>query len=149
MKTITEIMTTPANSIGEAMAHSLTGLTFDALRAANVKRCESAFHPLAEWSPTDWACSLAGECGEACNEVKKLRRIAESPEALAAKTNTPNKYAEGDEQYAARTEKVGHELADIVIYADLLAARLGINLADAVAAKFNTVSDRVGSPIKL
>lgn len=33
------------------------------------------------------------------------------------------------------------ELADVIIYADLIAARLGIDLGDAVRRKFNEVSE--------
>ena len=50
-------------------------LSFDRLRDRNTARCESAYHPISAWSPTDWACAMAGECGEACNLVKKLKRL--------------------------------------------------------------------------
>jgi len=94
-------------------------LTFVALRAANKRRCEQEFHAIASWSATDWACAMAGECGEACNLIKKLRR--------------------GD---AVEIEDIGRELADLVTYADLLAERLGIDLGEAVRDKFNEVSTR-------
>lgn len=113
-------------------------LSFAGLREINVRRCESAFHPLDEWTPTDWACAFAGEAGEACNEVKKLRRLdwADKP------TDTP-------EHRAEIVARVGKELADTIIYADLLAARLGIDLGAAVRTKFNEVSDRCRCEIKL
>lgn len=101
-------------------------LTFKTLRAVNLARCEQAFHPLDSWSATDWACAMGGECGEALNLIKKLRR--------------------GE---LITREEIGKELADVVIYADLLATRLGINLGEAVIQKFNEVSDRVGSDIVL
>jgi NTP pyrophosphatase (non-canonical NTP hydrolase) len=94
-------------------------LNFHDLRIANVKRTAQAFHPVEHWSPTDWATAMAGECGEACNKIKKLRR----GEIIAP-------------------EEIAHELADMIIYADLLAARLGINLEQAIIQKFNMVSDR-------
>lgn len=100
--------------------------TFQTLRNRNVDRCEDVFGKLYDWSPTDWACAMAGECGEACNLIKKLRR--------------------GEE---ISVTDIGEELADVVIYVDLLAARLGINLNDAVVAKFNKVSAKRGSEIKL
>lgn len=102
-------------------------LSFEDLSRANLERCEDAFHPLDAWSPTDWACAMAGEVGEACNLVKKLRR--------------------GDE--GIDVEAIGRELADVVIYADLLAQRLGLDLGAEVIAKFNAVSDRVGSSVRL
>jgi MazG nucleotide pyrophosphohydrolase domain. len=113
-------------------------LTFDDLRAVNVARCEDVFHPINEWSPTDWACAMAGECGEACNEIKKLRRL----DGADSDFDTIERRAELRLQ-------IGKELADIVIYADLLAKRLDIDLGRCVVEKFNEVSDRRGSTIKL
>lgn len=104
----------------------MSDLGFQNLRDANVRRCNAVFHPLHSWSPTDWACAMAGECGEACNLIKKLHRGEDiSP------------------------SEIGKELADIVTYADLLAARLGINLGDAVREKFNEVSERRNSDYRL
>ncbi len=108
------------------------------LRAANVERCEQVFHPLLSWSPTDWACAMAGEAGEACNEVKKLRRMADG-------TNTAKDPQTESEAVAA----IGQELADTIIYADLLAARLGIDLSAAIRDKFNEVSRRMNSTVMI
>lgn len=102
------------------------GLSFNELSIRNAERCTDSFHPIGDWSPTDWACALAGEAGEACNLIKKLRR--------------------GE---AVSVEEIGKELADVVIYADLLATRLDLDLGRTVASKFNEVSERVGSPIRL
>lgn len=113
-------------------------ISFSALRAANVSRCEQVFHALDHWSPTDWACALAGEAGEACNAVKKLRRLDDG-------TNTVKDPSTKEEHIAS----IASELADTIIYCDLLAARLGINLSEAVIAKFNEVSDRMKTEIKL
>lgn len=106
------------------------GLDFSTLRAANVGRCEESFHPLNDWSLPDWATALAGEVGEVCNIVKKLRRVGEA-ERVGGGT-TPIR-----EELMA---KLADELADVVIYADLLAARAGIDLGVAVREKFNLVS---------
>jgi NTP pyrophosphatase (non-canonical NTP hydrolase) len=94
-------------------------LSFDELRKLNVARCEAVFHPLDSWSAAEWAMALTGELGEACNLLKKARRGEAVP-----------------------TEAIADELADVMIYLDLLAARLGINLAESVVRKFNIVSDR-------
>ncbi|MEM6750743.1 MAG: hypothetical protein AAF612_09760 [Planctomycetota bacterium] len=99
-------------------------LRFDVLRLHNTQRSSEVFHPVNEWSPTDWACAMAGEAGETCNLVKKLRR----GEPVAP-------------------HEIGKELADVVIYADLLAARLGLDLGRCVVEKFNEVSRRTGSKI--
>lgn len=116
----------------------MRNLTFENLRQVNVARCEDVFHALEKWTPTDWACAMAGECGEACNEVKKLRRLDDA-----------DKVKDTDIQRQELRLKIGKELADLVIYADLLAARLHIDLGDAVRQKFNEVSDKRGSEIKL
>ena len=108
------------------------------LRLANVKRCEEVFHPLNDWSPTDWACAMAGEAGEACNAVKKLRRLADG-------TNT----AKDPQTEAECLKAIGAELADTVIYVDLLAARLGLDLSIEVKDKFNEVSRRMNSSVRL
>lgn len=132
---------TPPDPLSKHVALFPPALAFNRLRLANVTRCNQVFHPeggILEWSPSDWATAMAGECGEACNEIKKLRRL----DGADAAEDTPS-------MRAVLTEKVGKELADVVIYADLLAARLGINLGEAVIGKFNEVSERRGSAVKL
>lgn len=102
------------------------GLDLLELRKANVARCVTAFHPLDEWSETDWGCALAGEVGELCNLLKKRKRGQDVP-----------------------LKAVMDEIADVVIYADLLAARLGVHLSGPIRDKFNEVSERVGSDVRL
>ena len=99
-------------------------LTFTELREKNETRCSESYHGIHEWSATDWATAVAGELGETCNLLKKLRR--------------------GDKIDMA---DIGKELADTAIYLDLLAARLGFDLGDEIVKKFNEVSIRVGSDI--
>lgn len=103
-----------------------TPLTFERLRTINRVRCENVFHPIAEWSETDWMCAAAGEMGEAANKIKKRRR--------------------GEE---VSIDDVIDELADAVIYADLLATRMGACLEDGIRRKFNEVSARRGSDLRL
>lgn len=70
---------------------------------------------------------LAGECGEACNVIKKLARermgIPGSRDTL---------------------EHLAEELADVIICVALVADSEGIDLAKAVASKFNATSRKVG-----
>ncbi len=107
-------------------ASSSYPLSFAELRAANLERCETSFHPLSDWSETDWMCAVAGEVGEAANLIKKRRR----PEPIPV-------------------DVVMDELADAVIYLDLLAARLGEDLGRHVARKFDVTSRKVGSSVFL
>lgn len=101
-------------------------LTFAELRVANAERCVTTFHPIEDWSPLDWGAATAGELGEALNLIKKRRRGEDIPD-----------------------HAIAFELADTVIYLDLLAERLGIDLGWAVREKFNVVSDRTASPVRL
>ena len=105
-------------------------LTFAKLRELDVKRCEEVFFKLTDWTPADWMTAIAGEVGEAANEIKKHKR---------------------DDQYldAGRKKNIGKELADIVIYVDLLAARMGIDLEEEIREKFNEVSIKRGSIYRL
>lgn len=105
-------------------------LTFRRLRETNVLRCKEAFKRcLTDWSLAEWSNAMAGECGEACNLTKKMLR--------------------GDKGGEKDIEELGKEIADVVVYADLLAAAAGVDLEKAVIEKFNEVSDRKKSKIKL
>jgi len=101
-------------------------LSFFELRAANVARCAEFGHGVEDWSPADWATAVAGELGEAFNLLKKRRR--------------------GE---PINNSDIAHELADTVIYLDLLASRLGIDLGAAIRQKFNIVSERRGLSVRL
>lgn len=118
----------------------MSDLNFGALREANINRCIGFFHPVNDWSPTDWATAMAGECGEACNDIKKLRRMAPDPE------NIPKEYSV---EYLMRVDKAMAELADLVVYADLVATRFSRNLGEEVRKKFNKKSKQVGSDLTI
>ena len=117
----------------------MSGLTFSQLRTANVARTNQVFFPLHAWSPTDWATAMAGECGEACNVVKKIRRLQDDANVIP----------HGTLDYVLLRTALAGELGDLVAYTDLLAARVGINLGSAVITKFNEVSEKKGSDIFL
>ena len=101
------------------------------LRKANADR-QKLWDPNKLATPLFRATELGGEAGEALNEVKKLER--EKMGFRGSRTTI---------------EKLGDELADIIICADLVAAEYGIDLAEAVKRKFNETSDKVGFDIKL
>lgn len=101
-------------------------LDFDKMRKANRERTEGSFHPVDTWSPSDWATAVVGELGEACNLIKKLRR-----------------------GQSILISDVAEELADTVLYLDLLSDSLGIDLASAIVYKFNKTSLRIGSEVFL
>jgi NTP pyrophosphatase (non-canonical NTP hydrolase) len=118
-------------------------LTFAEVTAANIARCNRWHNGgLEDWSIQDWAIAMAGEAGEVCNAIKKLRRI----EDAIANISDP------DRQLSTRQEAItaiGEEIADTFLYLNLLACRLDIDLPSAVIAKFNKTSQRYGFPERL
>lgn len=125
-------------------------LAFDALRGANTARLPEfkdkhgriahANPDGSDWSPAQWLQAVIGELGEYANVRKKYERgdlTLEEFELLAAK-----------------------ELADVQTYLDILALRCldsrvgvahpsGVDLGRATIEKFNEVSKRVGSRVRL
>lgn len=115
------------------------GLTFDNLRAANALRLPTFKNARGEpahsepdgsdWCLAQWCNAVCGELGELANLIKKVER--------------------GDLTLDQARESLGKECADVVTYLDILAQRIGVNLGDVTVAKFNEVSQRVGSPVRL
>lgn len=115
----------------------MNNFTFFKLREANLTRLPimknkhgNIIHSKSDgsdWSLSRWSNALFGEVGELADEIKKVERedftLEENRQALAS------------------------ELADIQIYLDLLAARCGVDLAQATIDKFNEVSSRVKVPV--
>jgi NTP pyrophosphatase (non-canonical NTP hydrolase) len=121
------------------MGYGTNGLTFRTLRDGNLKRL-----PLfkrkdgkpahmktdgSDWSPASWLQAVIGELGEYANLRKKVER--------------------GDFTLAQVKKKLGSELADVVIYLDLLAAQLGIDLGEAVMETWNAKADQLNIPMRL
>lgn len=115
-----------------------TLLNFDALRKVNATRC-GRWHPpkSTPWTAADWSNAMCGEAGEAANKVKKYRRW---------ETGTKR---QGDPPPAKILAAIAEEIADTVIYADLLALFLKIDLAAAIKKKFNRTSKKMGFPERL
>lgn len=117
-------------------------ITFGQVRAANTIRereMEKEFWHSHTWSVAEWTNALAGEAGEACNIAKKIIRMYP---AYCFPLTTEQKSTDLHEALAK-------ELADVVLYADLIANKLGIDLGATVVAKFNEVSERIGSTVRL
>ena len=108
-------------------------ITFDELRNANIERKKEKVFPSHNWSLAQWACAMAGECGEACNIIKKMFR---------------GDFKCLDEEIKANLD-LADELADLVIYVDLTAEKAGIDLGEAIKNKFNKVSEKRGAKVKL
>lgn len=109
-------------------AQAVKGLTFEELSKANMERQSTTlkFKQCENWTPADWVTAITGEIGEAANLIKKRKR--------------------GDEVGISEIVK---ELADVIVYADILLQFYHYDTGAVVAAKFNEVSDRVGSKVKI
>jgi NTP pyrophosphatase (non-canonical NTP hydrolase) len=121
------------------MGYGTNGLTFSALRGANTARLpqfKNKHGQLAhskvdgsDWTPAQWLQAVVGELGEYANLRKKFDR--------------------GDVDGATFQKEAADELADVVTYLDILAMQLGIDLGVATMDKFNRVSERVNSTVRL
>lgn len=142
----------------QAETERSVSLDLGELRAANVSRLQRWHGDDDGWTLADWSNAMCGEAGEAANVVKKIRR---TDSVLWDRQKYPGDGASAHAKLAdlsasdarvALIENLANELADILCYADLLAHHAGIDLAAAVAAKFNRVSkaqgfpERIGSP---
>lgn len=110
------------------------------IQAANHSRA-LRWHPggLEEWSPSDWAVALGGECGELLNAVKKLNRLRDKLSHLRNQSSNEGEVI----------DKIAEECADVFLYLQLLAMRLGIDLEHAIVQKFNAVSEQMDFPERL
>lgn len=116
-------------------------LTFEHLRTQNRLRLAEfknrlgkrahKTHDGSDWSIAEWTNALAGEAGEACNIAKKIIRgdYADDPELAIG--------------------ELMDEIADVVIYADLVCQRMNRQLSIAVRNKFNEKSEQIGSSVML
>src|SRR5437773_11859063 len=97
----------------------MTGLSFYQLRSLNVERAK-LWHPGFPgddtWTLADWSNAMCGEAGEAANIVKKIRRWETNLHGADQKT------------IGELVPLLADEIADVVCYLDLLAAKAAINM---------------------
>jgi len=121
------------------MGYLSTDLSFKTLRSANRQRLpefRNAQGKLAhldpkgrDWSYNDWMVAVAGETGELANNLKKLRRGD-------FKLDDPGV-----------RDKIAGEIADVLIYLDILAFQFDFDLGSIVVETFNRKSEKVGSRV--
>lgn len=105
-------------------------LTFEKFQKINKDRYNMYMRHIKTWSPLEWSACAAGELGELCNYLKKIKR--------------------GSKKWNKITKKaVAHEIADTIAYLGLLASALDINMDEAIVEKFNIVSKRWKCPVRL
>lgn len=121
-----------------ALGDPVDTMTFPQFSDINRTRCSRWHEEDGEpWSAADWSNALCGEAGELANKVKKYRRL---------ETNVVHRESEDRDSLIAA---IGDEIADVVIYADLVADYFGLDLAEIVAAKFNKTSEEFDFPERL
>jgi NTP pyrophosphatase (non-canonical NTP hydrolase) len=121
------------------MGYLVNSLLLGALRGANIARLPEfrnakgeLAHPEGDgsgWKLSAWNNAVMGELGEAANIIKKIER--------------------GDFTLDEARYALSKEFADVLTYLDILAFRCGIDLSLATRDKFNEVSERVGSRVRL
>lgn len=94
-----------------------TGEELARLSTVNRARCkhiDGFNHPLEDLSPEQWCCAFMGEVGETCNVLHKIDE---------------HKCGRRSGEYGHYVQQALDEVADSVIYLDILFQRMGIQLA--------------------
>lgn len=120
---------------GSTLPSDVQGLTFADLRAANEAR-QAHWGGSDNWTLADWSNAVAGEVGEACNVVKKIRRPELGTTGNGKDVST----------YYTQLES---EIGDVLVYLDLLAKKAGTTLDRAVMRAFNEKSEALNMPVRL
>lgn len=114
--------------------HGPENLTFAGLTSANQGLSEESFGWLSSWSHLLSASAMASACIDAMAHMESLS-VNDDSEDLVAR--------------AAEIEIVGAKLAELVIYADALANRFGLDLGSCIREKFNHISGKCSSTHRL
>lgn len=109
-------------------------LTIHYVQEMNIERSKVWHKDSEPWTAADWSNALAGEVGEICNKVKKLRRIQTKMAHLRNQSDKP-------EDIVAT---IGEEVAGAFLYLGLLCHHLGLDMAQCIVAEFNRVSVQQG-----
>ncbi len=105
-------------------------MTFAEFAAANRKRCEAHFErKIGADGVLPFTLGVAEEAGEVVGAVRGHLGITKRKSVTA--------------------EDIGDEIGDLIAYADLLVQCFGLSLEDVIRRKFNKVSERIGSEIRL
>lgn len=120
--------------------HGYLSLNLAELRVANLARAK-------EWNPTGKdlggpfaACELAGEVGEAIEAMSAALGLTLASGAICNAVKKAERALAGIAGGTDPKVDLGRELADVVICADLIAMRLGVDLGQAIVEKFNLTS---------
>jgi len=101
-----------------------------------------------EWSALEWAGAMCGEAGECANAAKKLKRLEVGIKSINVNDPDSETVRHFDDIETAR-RVVGKEVADTILYAVLVAARVGVDLPVVLCEVFNKKSEEYGFPERL
>lgn len=129
---------------------TMADLTFKEFQDADVRRIDQfkntkggAAHVTGrdggDWTLLEWAGALCGEAGELANYAKKHRRGDYELDEVV----------KGDKEGRTLRQCIADECADVVAYAAITAHQVGVDLGTVTRDKFNRVSERVKSDVKL
>lgn len=103
--------------------------TLENLKIANRERCPLFGSSIEDWNLPQWGNAVAGETGEMCNIIKKIDR--------------------GDFTLEEKRQDLADEVADQIIYLDMLCQKAGIDMEQAIISKFNKTSIKIKTAILL
>lgn len=134
-------------------------LTFDELRKANITRLPQFKNGKGEpahsepdgsdWLLSGWSNAVEGEHGEVGEALIDFMLYAKIQVFLGRAANDIKKIERGDTTLELKRQTLADEFADVQTYLDILAFRCGIDLGEATVKKWNAVSAKVGSPLRI
>lgn len=118
----------------------MSNLTFDNFSYVNRKRSAEDFaHDPHDYPVILLALKVSAEVGEL------VQAIAKHEDFISA-----SEWDEHEQRYDLLQKQITSEIGDVIAFLDLIAERYARGtLGDIVAQKFNAVSDRIGSDIKI
>lgn len=105
-------------------------MTFKQFSEANLLKTEKFYDPIQSWYYTDWACALAGEVGELCNIIKKMRRVSTNQSELI---ELQHMAVDDVKKFSSMLRE---EIYDCYVYLDLLTQRLGMDMSDLLEEQY-------------
>ncbi len=134
------------------------GLTIARISEVNRRRCARWHDPDTDaWTGADWSNAMVGEAGEVLEVIEALTHAVALGAAAGKAANTVKKLRRHETGTAGPLEPdrvtlhgaLGHEIADTILYALLLADHYAIDVEEAIVEKFNLVSARQNFPERL
>ena len=121
------------------MKESNKKLTFNKLQ----KKCLERSTVIKDWGLSEWMIGVAEEAGEIAGAIKRLNRLRSGYYDNLMSSEEKERFKQKQEN------NLGEEIADTICYLMLLANEANVDLDKAIIDKFNEVSDRMKSDVRL